>query len=141
MAKKIRTILKLEINGGEANPSPPLGPILGQNAINIGEFTKRFNEMTKDKKGYLLNVRVLVYEDRTFDIIVKTPKTSDLIKKFAKVEAGSKNSKKEIVGSLTLAQVQEIAKLKLPDLNTADLDQAIKIVTATAKNMGIEVKR
>ncbi len=140
MAKKIKSILKLEIKGGEATPAHPLGPILGQNAINIGEFTKRFNEMTKDKKGYLLNVRVLIYEDRSFDIIVKTPKTSDLIKKFAKVESGSKNSKKEIVGNITFAQVQEIAKLKMSDLNTADLDRAIKIITATAKNMGIEVK-
>lgn len=140
MAKKIKSILKLEIKGGEANPSPPLGPILGQNAINIGEFTKRFNEMTKDKKGYLLNVRVLVYEDRSFDIVIKTPKTSDLIKKFAKVQTGSKNSRKEIVGTITAAYVQEIARLKLPDLNTSDLNQAIKIITATARNMGIEVK-
>lgn len=140
MAKKIKNTLKLEIKGGEANPSPPLGPMLGQNAVNIGEFTKRFNEMTKDRKGYLLNVIVKVYDDRTFDIITKTPKTSDLIKKLAKIEKGAKLTKKETVGFLSRANILEIAKMKLPDLNTNDLNQAAKIVQATAKNMGVEVK-
>lgn len=140
MAKPIKTILKLEIKGAQADPSPPLGPILGQNGINIGEFVKRFNEMTKDKAGYLLNTEVIIYDDRSFDIKVKTPKTSDLIKKMAKIEKGAKQTKRETVAKLRKSQLLEIAKIKLPDLNTNDLQKAVKIIEGTAKNMGIEIE-
>lgn len=138
--KKIKTVLKLEVPGGEATMSPPLGPILGQNGINIGEFVKRFNEVSQDRKGFLLNTKVIVYEDRTFDVVVGTPKTSDLIKKFAGIQKGSGSPNIQKVGKLKKEDLKKIAQMKLAELNTADLEKAIKTVEATAKNMGIEIE-
>jgi large subunit ribosomal protein L11 len=139
MTKKVKRIIKLIIPGGQATPAPPVGPALGQHGINIAEFCKRFNDLTKDKLGQNLPTRVIVYEDKSFDIIIKTPLTSDLLKKAAGIEKGSGHSLKEKVGKVTRAQIREIAKIKMPDLNTNDLEKAMKIIEGTARQMGIEI--
>jgi len=139
MPKKIKTIIKLIIPAGQATPAPPIGPAIGQHGINIADFCKKFNDLTRDKIGQNLPVRVVLYEDRSFDIIVKTPLTSELLKKAAGIERGSEKSLKEKVGKVTRAQIKEIAKIKMPDLNTEDIEQAAKIIEGTAKQMGIEI--
>jgi len=139
MPKKIKTIIKLIIPAGQATPAPPIGPAIGQHGINIADFCKKFNDLTRDKIGQNLPVRVVLYEDRSFDIIVKTPLTSELLKKAAGIERGSGKSLKEKVGKVTRAQIKEIAKIKMPDLNTEDIEQAAKIIEGTAKQMGIEI--
>ncbi len=139
MAKKIQKIVKLHIKAGKATPAPPIGPALAQHGVNIGSFCLQFNEASKDKMGFTIPVEVSVYEDRTFDFIMKTPVTSELIKKAVGIEKGSGEPNKRKVGKISREQLKEIAKQKLPDLNTKDLDQAIKIVEGTARGLGLEV--
>ena len=139
MAKKISKQLNVQLPAGKATPAPPVGTMLGPAGINLGEFCTKYNDATKDKIGDVLPVEITVYEDRTFDFVIKTPPTPFLVKKFAKVSKGSTKGSKEIVGKLTKAQVKEIAEIKLPDLNCYDVNEAMLIVEGTAKNMGIEV--
>ena len=140
MAKQIASKVKLQIQAGKATPAPPVGTVLGPKGINLQEFCTKYNDATKDKMGDVLPVEISIYEDRTFDFVVKTPPAAFLIKKAAKVKAGSTKGKKEIVGSITKDQLKEIAETKLPDLNAYTLDEAIKIIEGTALNMGIEIK-
>jgi large subunit ribosomal protein L11 len=140
MAKKIKTIIKLQIVGGQANPAPPVGPALGQHGLNIQEFCQRFNEATKDKMGDVVPVEISVYEDRSYDFITKTPPASELIKKYAKVKKGSGKPLTEKVGTLTKDQLREIAQIKMPDLNANDIEAAMKIIAGTARQMGVEIK-
>lgn len=139
MAKKIKTIIKLQIPAGEATPAPPVGPALGQHGINIGEFIKKFNEATTDKKGSIIPVEITVYEDRSYSLKFKTPPAPDLIKKAIGIEKGSSKPQAQKAGKITEEQIREIAKVKLPDLNTDDIEQAAKIIKGTAKTMGIEI--
>ena len=139
MAKKISKQLKLQLPAGKATPAPPVGTMLGPAGINLGKFCTKYNDATKDKMGDVLPVEITVYEDRSFDFVIKTPPTPFLVKKFAKVSKGSAQGSKEVVGKLTKAQVKEIAEIKLPDLNCYDVNEAMLIVEGTAKNMGIEV--
>jgi len=140
MAKKEIAKIKLQIPAGAANPSPPVGPALGQHGLNIMGFCKEFNARTNDQKGMLIPVVITVFADRSFSFITKTPPASVLILKSAKVEKGSGEPNRNKVGSLSLAQVEEIAKLKLPDLNATNLDSAIRSISGTARSMGIEIK-
>ncbi|MBA3726885.1 MAG: 50S ribosomal protein L11 [Armatimonadetes bacterium] len=139
MAKKVTSNIKLNIPAGKATPAPPIGPALGQAGINMMEFIKKFNEMTMDKIGSTLPVAISVYEDRSYSFIVKSPLASDLIRKAAGVEKGSGNPLKEKVGSLTRAQLAEVAKAKMDDLNTKDIEQAMRVMAGTARSMGIEI--
>lgn len=139
MAKKVKTIIKLNIPAGAATAAPPVGPALGQHGLPIMEFVKAFNEKTKDRTGNILPVVITVYEDRTFSFITKEPPVAEMIKKSLKLEKGSGKALKEPVGSLTRAQVEEIAKAKMPDLNTKTLEAAMKIVEGTARSMGVKV--
>ncbi len=140
MAKKVTKKLKLIIAAGKANPAPPVGPALGQAGVNIGEFVKRFNDATKDKMGDTIPVEISVYEDRTFDFILKTPPASSLILKAIKAEKGSGTNTKKKAGTITRAQIREIAEKKLPDLNANDIDAAMKIIEGSCRSMGVEVK-
>ena len=140
MAKKVVKQVKLQIQAGKANPAPPVGPALGQAGVNIPGFCSQFNDQTKDKMGYVLPVVISVYEDRSFTFVVKTPPASDLLKKAAKVEKGSGNSKTTKVGSITTAQLKEIAEMKMPDLNANDVEAAMNIIAGSARNMCIEIK-
>jgi large subunit ribosomal protein L11 len=140
MAKKVVGIIKLQIEAGKANPSPPVGPALGQHSVNIVAFCKAFNARTQDKMGLIIPVVITVYADRSFSFITKTPPAAVLIKKAAKLPKGSGEPNKSKVGSITLAQVREIAELKMPDLNANDIDAAIKIIAGTARSMGIEAE-
>lgn len=139
MAKAIKTVLTLQIPAGQANPAPPVGPALGQHGLNIQEFCTRFNEATKDKIGDIIPVKITVYIDRTFDLKFKEPPVSDLLRKAAGVEKGSANPLKDKVGKVTKQQVEEIAKRKMPDLNTKDLAAAMKMIEGAARSMGIEI--
>jgi len=139
-AKKIKTIIKLNIPAGSATPAPPVGPALGQHGLPIMEFVKAFNDKTADQKGTILPAVITVYEDRTFSFIVKKPPVAELIKKAMKIEKGSHNPGKESAGTLTTTQAQEIAKIKMEDLNANDIDAATKIVAGTARAMGIQVE-
>ena len=136
--KKVLTEIKLQIPGGKANPAPPVGPALGQHGLNIMEFCKAFNERTKDQMDTILPIVITVYEDRTYTFIVKTPPASVLIKKAIGVESGSKEPQKEKVGTITKAQLKEIATIKMPDLNANDIDAAINIIAGSAKSMGVD---
>lgn len=138
--KKIKTLIKLQIPGGAANPAPPVGPALGQHGLNIAEFCQRFNAATQKMAGDIVPVEITVYEDRTYDFILKTPPAAELIKKAAGIPKGSGKPLKEKVGKITKQQVEEIAKIKLPDLNTTDLKAAMKTIEGTARQMGVEVK-
>lgn len=140
MAKKIKTIIKLQIPAGQANPAPPVGPALGQHGLNIQEFCQKYNEKTRDKMGDVIPCEITVYEDRTYDFVLKTPPASELIKKIGKIQKGSGKPLTEKVGSLTKDQVRQIAEIKLPDLNTNDIEQAMKIIEGTARQMGVEIK-
>ena len=140
MAKKEGAKIKLQIPAGAANPSPPVGPALGQHGLNIMGFCKEFNARTQDQKGMIIPVVITVYADRSFTFITKTPPASVLIMKAAKIEKGSGEPNRNKVGSLTMAQIEEIAKVKLPDLNAVTLEAAVKSVMGTARSMGIEVK-
>ena len=140
MAKEVIKKIKLDIEAGKANPAPPVGTVLGPAGINLQEFCTKYNEATRDKMGDIVPVEISIYGDRSFDFIIKTPPTGFLLKKYAKVKKGSAKGKDEIVGSITEAQLREIAETKLPDLNAYDVESAMKIVAGTAKNMGIEIK-
>lgn len=140
MAKKVKATLKLNIPAGEANPAPPVGPALGQHGVAIMDFCKAYNERTEDLKGQIIPAVVTIYEDRSFDFVIKTPPTSDLLKKVAGVEKGSGAAPKEKVGKITRDQIKEIAEKKMQDLNARDIESAMKIVEGQAKSMGIEVK-
>lgn len=140
MAKEIKVVVKVQIQAGKANPAPPIGPALAPHGLNIAEFCKSFNDATKDKMGFIIPAEVTIYKDRSFDFKLKTPLAADLLRKAAGVEKGSGEPNKKIVGKVSKAQLEEIAKVKMPDLNTTDLAQAVKIIAGTAKNMGIEVK-
>lgn len=140
MAKKIITIIKLNITAGQANPAPPVGPALGQHGLNISEFCSKYNEKTRDKMGQLIPAEITVYNDRSYSFILKTPPASELIKKAANVKKGSGKALTEKIGSITKEQLKEIANVKLPDLNTDDVEQAMKIIAGTARQMGVEIK-
>jgi large subunit ribosomal protein L11 len=137
--KKIVTQIKLQITGGKANPAPPVGPALGQHGLNIMEFCKTFNERTKDQEGMVVPVLITVFEDRSYTFIVKTPPAAVLIRKVLNIEKGSNEPNKVKVGSITRSQLEEIAKIKMPDLNANTLDAAVKIIAGTARSMGVEV--
>jgi large subunit ribosomal protein L11 len=139
MAKKVLTFIKLQVPGAQANPSPPVGPALGQHGVNIMEFTKAFNAQTQDQAGRIIPVEITVFEDRSFTFITKTPPAAVLIKEAAGIEKGSPEPHREKVARLTQDQVREIAQTKMPDLNARDLDQAARIVAGTARSMGVEV--
>ena len=138
--KKVVGFVKLHVPGGQANPAPPVGPALGQHGVNIMEFCKQFNSRTQDKIGYTIPVEITVYGDRTFTFITKTPPAAVLIRKAAGLEKGSGTPNKEKVGKLSKKQVREIAEMKLPDLNTKNVDSAMKQIAGTARSMGVEVE-
>ena len=140
MAKKIKTILKLQIPAGKATPAPPIGPALGQHGVNIGDFVNKFNEATREKGTDIIPVEITVYEDRTFDFKLKTPPASDLLRKAAGVDKGSGNTPKKKAGKITKQQAREIAERKMEDLNANDVEAAQKIIEGTARSMGIEIK-
>ena len=140
MAKKVIKKIKLQIAGGKANPSPPVGPALGQAGINIGDFVQKFNAATASMIGDIVPVEISVYEDRSYDFILKTPPASRLILKALGIAKGSKKNAVSKVGTITMAQVREIAEKKMPDLNANDLDEASKIIAGTARSMGVDIK-
>ncbi|MFH1397861.1 MAG: 50S ribosomal protein L11 [Candidatus Omnitrophota bacterium] len=140
MAKKINAQIKLYVPAAQANPAPPVGPALGQHGVNIMQFCKQFNDQTKGRDGLILPVVISVYEDRTFTFIIKSPPSSVLLKRSANLAKASGIAGKEVIGKVTLKQVEEIAKLKMKDLNTSDLDEAIKTVKGTARSMGLSVE-
>jgi len=137
--KKIKTVIKLQIPAGAANPAPPIGPALGQHGLNIAEFCQKFNAATKDRNGDITPVEITVFEDRTYNFILKTPPAAELIKKAAGIAKGSGQPLKEKVGQITKKQVAEIAQIKLPDLNAHDLAAAMKTIEGTARQMGVEI--
>jgi len=139
MAKKIKTVVKLQIPGGQANPAPPVGPALGQHGLNIAEFCQKFNAATKNKLGELTPVEITIYEDRSYTFITKTPPAAELLKKAAGIEKGSGESLKKKVGRVTKAQIREIAEKKMPDLNAKNIEGAMRIIEGTARQMGLEV--
>jgi len=139
MAKKVIAQIKLQVEAGKANPSPPIGPALGQHGVNIMDFCKAFNARTTNDEGMIIPVIITVYQDRSFTFITKTPPASILLKKAAKIAKGSGDPKREKVGQVTRQQVEEIAKQKMVDLNAYDLDSACKIVEGTARSIGIEI--
>jgi large subunit ribosomal protein L11 len=140
MAKAIKTTIKLQIPAGQANPAPPVGPALGQHGLNIQEFCTAFNDRTGDQRGNILPVVITVFEDRTFNFIVKTPPAAELIKKAAGIPKGSGKPLTEKIGKLTKAQLKEIAETKMPDLNANDIDAAMKIISGTARQMGVTIE-
>jgi len=139
MAKKIKSIVKVQIEAGKATPAPPIGPSLAPHGINLAEFCKTFNDMTKDQVGFIIPAEVTVYEDRTYSLKLKKPPVSDLIKKTIGIGKGSGTPNKTKVGNITKAQIREIAEKKMPDLNTEDIEAAMKMVEGTAKNMGVNI--
>ena len=139
MAKKIIASIKLQVKGGQANPSPPIGPALGQHGVNIAEFCKAFNARTQDQQGTVIPVVITIYADRSFSFITKTPPASVLLKQAAQIAKGSGEPNREKVGEVTRKQVEEIAKLKFEDLNAYDLESAVKIIEGTAESMGVMV--
>jgi large subunit ribosomal protein L11 len=138
MAKKILTVIKLQIPGGQANPAPPVGPALGQHGVNIMEFCKAFNAQTAQAAGRITPVEITVYEDRSFDFITKTPPAAVLIKEALNLEKGSGEPNREKVGRLSREQVRQIAEIKLEDLNARDVEQAMRVVAGTARSMGVD---
>jgi large subunit ribosomal protein L11 len=140
MAKKVKAVIKLQIKAGQANPAPPVGPALGQHGLNIGDFCTQFNEKTKDKMGDVIPAEITVYEDRTFDFILKTPPAAELLKKAANVKKGAANPLTDKVGKISKDKVREIAELKMIDLNANSIDQAMKIIEGTARSMGIKIE-
>ncbi|NQV89863.1 50S ribosomal protein L11 [Candidatus Uhrbacteria bacterium] len=140
MAKKLVTQIKLQVPGGAATPAPPIGPALGQHGLPIQEFVVRFNNDTQDRRGEIVPVVISVYDDRTFDFILKTAPASDMILKAAGIKKGSGNPLTTKVGSITQAQLKEIAEKKMPDLNTNDTEAAMKIIAGTCRQMGVEIK-
>jgi large subunit ribosomal protein L11 len=139
MAKKVLTLIKLQIPGGQANPAPPVGPALGQHGVNIMEFCKAFNAQTQADNGRIIPVEITVFEDRSFTFITKTPPAAVLIKEALSIEKGSGEPNREKVGRLSQAQVRRIAETKMQDLNARDVEQAMKVIAGTARSMGVEV--
>jgi len=139
MPKKVKTIVKLHIPAAKATPAPPVGPALAQYGLNIAEFCQKFNDLTKDQTGFTIPVEITVFEDRTYNFKLKNPLASELLKKAAGIEKGSGEPNKKKVGKITRAQLKKIAEKKIEDLNTTDVERAIKIIEGTARNMGIEV--
>ena len=140
MAKKVSKIIKLQIPAGRANPSPPVGTVLGPAGVNLMDFCNKYNEATKDKMGDIVPVEITVYEDKSFTFVLKTPPVSDLLKKAANITKGSTKGKKEIIGKVSKEDIKRIAEIKLEDLNAYDIESAMKSVEGSALNMGIEVK-
>ena len=140
MAKELVKKIKLQIAAGKATPAPPVGTVLGPAGINLGEFCTKYNDATRDKMGDVLPVEISIYDDRSFDFVIKTPPAAFLIKKYAKINKGSQKGANNIVATLTKEQVREIAEIKLPDLNAYDVEAAMKIIEGTARNMGVAVK-
>ena len=140
MAKKVKAVIKLQIQAGKANPAPPVGPALGQHGVNIMGFCKEYNDQTKQYEGSIIPVEITVFEDRSFTFITKTPPASDLLKKAINVEKGSGTAGKQSVGSISKQKVLEIAKVKQKDLNSVDLEGAARIIEGTARSMGIKVE-
>jgi len=140
VAKKVVAQIKLHVPGAQANPAPPVGPALGQHGVNIMQFCKQFNEQTKGREGLILPVVISVHDDRSFSFIIKSPPSSVLIKRAANLAKASGTSGKEIIGKITKKQVEEIVKLKAKDLNTTDMNQAIKVIEGTARSMGIAIE-
>lgn len=140
MAKKVAGVIKLNIPAGKGTPAPPVGPALGQAGINMMEFLKKFNEQTTPQMGYVLPVEIVVYEDRSYSFVVKQPLVTDLIKRAAGIEKGASNAKKETVATISKAKLAEVAKAKMADLNTEDLEMAMRIVAGSARQMGVKVE-
>ena len=140
MAKEVVKKIKLQIPAGKATPAPPVGTVLGPAGINLQDFCTKYNDATREKMGDILPVEISIYEDRSFDFVIKTPPTAFLLKKYAKITKGSVKGSNEVVATLTQAQLKEIAEIKMPDLNAYDLESAMKIVAGTAKNMGIAIE-
>ncbi|HAI51873.1 MAG TPA: 50S ribosomal protein L11 [Limnochordia bacterium] len=140
MAKKVSAVIKLQVPAGKANPAPPVGPALGQHAVNIMEFCKAFNERTANQAGMIIPVVITVFEDRSFTFVTKTPPASVLIKKAMNIERGSGVPNREKVGTIKRSQIREIAELKMPDLNAADIEGAMRMVEGTARSMGVVVE-
>ena len=140
MNKEVVKVIKLQIEAGKATPAPPVGTVLGPAGINLGEFCTKYNAATREQMGNVLPVEISIYDDRSFDFVIKTPPAAFLIKKYAKVKKGSSKGSKEIVGSLTNEQLKEIAETKLPDLNAYTVEEAMESIRGTAKNMGSEIK-
>ena len=141
MAKKIKAVVKLQIEAGKANPAPPVGPALGQHGVNIMAFCKEYNEQTASQAGAVIPVEITIYEDRSFTFVTKTPPAADLLKKALGAEKGSDNPSRNKIGTLPQDKIREIAKLKLKDLNAKDLEGAMRMVEGTARSMGIEITR
>jgi large subunit ribosomal protein L11 len=139
MAKEVIGKIKLQLPAGKANPAPPVGPALGQHGVNIMEFCKAFNAKTQDKAGWIIPVEISVYNDRSFTFILKTPPASDLLKKAAGIKSGAANSKKDVAGKVTTAQLRELAETKMPDLNAASVEAAMNIIAGSARSMGIKI--
>lgn len=139
MAKKPKAVVKLQIPAAKATPAPPVGPALAPHGINIAEFCQKFNDMTKNQQGFVVPVEIIVYGDRTYDLKLKQPPASELLKKAAAIEKGSGAPNKTKVAKITKVQLRDIAQKKMPDLNTSDIERAMKIIEGTAKNMGIEI--
>jgi large subunit ribosomal protein L11 len=140
MAKTIKTVIKLQVPAGKANPAPPVGTALGPHGLNIQEFCTKFNDQTKDRMGDIVPAEITVYEDRTFDFVLKTSPASDMIKKAAKVEKGASDQLKQRAGTLTEAQVREIAEKKMVDLSANDVEAAMQIIRGTARSMGVKIE-
>jgi large subunit ribosomal protein L11 len=140
MAKKIKTIIKLQLPAGQATPAPPVGPALGQHGLNLAEFCSRFNDGTKKNIGDIIPVEITVYEDRSYDLKFKTPPAADLLRKAAGIAKGAGNPLKDKVGKVTREQLRQIAEKKMPDLNANDVEGAMKIIEGTARNMGIKIE-
>ena len=140
MAKPIKALVKLQLPASAATPAPPVGPALGQHGLNLGEFVKKFNDATQSRSGEIVPVEITIYEDRTYSMVFKTPPASDLLKKAAGIEKGSKEPHKSKVGKVTRAQLREIAQKKMADLNANDIEAASRIIEGTARNMGITVE-
>jgi len=140
MAKKVKAIVKLQIKAGQATPAPPVGPVLAQHQVNISEFCQRFNDATKNNQGFVIPVEITVFEDRTYTFVLKQPPAAELLKKAAGIEKGSGTPNKTKVAKITRAQLKEIALKKMPDLNADNVEQAMKIIEGTARNMGIDIE-
>jgi large subunit ribosomal protein L11 len=139
MAKKVKSVVKIQIEAGKATPAPPIGPSLAPHGLNLAEFCKTFNDMTKDQMGFVIPVEITVYEDRTYSLKLKKPPVADLIRKSIGIEKGSGVPNKTKVGKITRAQIREIAEKKMPDFNTDNIESAMRMVEGTAKNMGVEI--
>ncbi len=140
MAKKVKAIVKLQIKAAQATPAPPVGPVLAQYGVNISEFCQRFNDATKNNQGFVIPVEITVFEDRTYSFVLKQPPASELLKKAAGIEKGSGTPNKTKVAKISKAQLKEIALKKMPDLNVDNIEQAMKTIEGTAKNMGIDIE-